>query len=347
MFIAETDIMQTNGTHRVAILSLVIVLIVTGCARQGVRDHMSVDGAKRRGVEETSHIVERGDTLALITQQYDTPFATLVAANNLAPPYHLRAGEVLRIPRGVAARLIWPSPQRPFMDVALKQPATVASLAEPDQATAREQDLSHVVGPGESLSGIAARYDLSMAELLTVNKLDPPYHVHPGQRLTIPPSEEGLLIRARQLNERRLQQTIAISPSPPLSPDGFLWPVNGHVVRTFDQNLTFGESGAINIAARVGTPVRATNHGIVAYAGKIMDRYGQMVVVRHAEGYVSLYAHNEKLHVKEGDAVKQGQVIATVGKTGRVAHGQLRFELRKGLEPIDPVGILATRFKDA
>lgn len=87
--------------------------------------------------------------------------------------------------------------------------------------------------------------------------------------------------------------------------------------------------------------VRATNNGVVAFAGEALQRYGRMIMVRHANGYLSLYAHNRELLVKEGDAVYGGQAIAEVGKSGDVAEGQLRFELRKRMQPIDPERVLA------
>jgi murein DD-endopeptidase MepM/ murein hydrolase activator NlpD len=198
-----------------------------------------------------------------------------------------------------------------------------------------------VVGPGESLSTIASKNDLTLAELVAVNAIEPPYHINPGQRLIIPASERELQQRARVVNEVRRQQAIDAAPSAPLSSDGFLWPVEGPLIRTFKENSAAGQSGAVNIDARVGTPVRATNNGIVAFVGEPLPRYGQMIVLRHAEGYVSLYAHTGVPLVEQGDSVSRGQVLTDVSSSGDVDEGQLRFELRKGLEPIDPVRVLA------
>ncbi len=130
-------------------------------------------------------------------------------------------------------------------------------------------------------------------------------------------------------------------PPPPLSADGFLWPIQGEVISTFEQNSAKGRSGGITIAARRGTPVLAADNGIVAYAGEALRGYGQMILLRHAEGYVTLYAHNDTLLVGEGEVVRRGQAIAEVGSSGDVIDTQLHFELRKGTEPIDPAKVLA------
>lgn len=335
------NVMQINKTCKHAALSVAILLMVSGC--NGHFGGTATDQSTSERGDAAYHTVEYGDTLNLITRQYNTPFATLVAANNIAPPYPIHVGQVLRIPLGDAARRIWPSPRRPLGTGYSEHLQPNTAPAQPPRHGA---GLRYVVGPGDNLARIAFRHDLSIAELVSANRIEPPYEIHPGQDLVIPPSEAAQLLRARHLNAIRTQQAIEAAPSPPLSSEGFLWPVDGAVIRTFQQNSRIGESGAINIAAHIGTPVRATNNGIVAFVGKVLDRYGQMIVVRHADDYVSLYAHNDDVHVEEGDAVHRGQVIADVGKSGDVGSsgdvkgGQLRFELRKGLQPIDPLHVL-------
>jgi murein DD-endopeptidase MepM/ murein hydrolase activator NlpD len=284
--------------------------------------------------------VQYGDTLSLLAQRYDVPLATLAGANDIPPPYQIRVGEILRIPYGTAAREIWPSPRRPRTTGSSLTPSAAWLPVQKPKPLAGQGDV-YIVGPGESLARIASRHRLPLPDLVSVNGIKPPYRIYPGQRLVIPPNEETLRAQALALNEARRQQAIVTAPSPPLSADGFLWPVEGAVIRDFSENSDTGQSGAVNIAARMGSPVRATNNGIVAFVGKALDRYGQMVVVRHADDYVSLYAHNQALHVHVGELVRRGQVIADVGDTGDVGEGQLRFELRKGMVPIDPQAILA------
>lgn len=346
MSMVVMDIMKPILRNRLSILSIAAVSIVSGCSGYGFFGQQTTEQSTIEQSEIAHYTVQYEDTLSVIAKRHDTPFATLIAANNIAPPYHIRVGDVLRIPLGVSARRIWPSPRRP-LGTSVQRPPSVSRPAPSESlrhvTLGQVEGVRYAVRPGDSLSEIASRHSLSVADLITVNAIPSPYQIHPGQDLIIPPSEETLQLKAHVLNEIRKQEAVEAAPSPPLSSDGFLWPVEGTVIRTFQQNNVVGQSGAINIAARIGTPVRATNNGIVAFVGKAFDRYGQMIVLRHADDYVSLYAHNDALHVEEGDTVRRGQVIADVGNSGDVADGQLRFEVRKGIQPIDPARILAGR----
>ncbi|MBM3542503.1 MAG: M23 family metallopeptidase, partial [Alphaproteobacteria bacterium] len=99
----------------------------------------------------------------------------------------------------------------------------------------------------------------------------------------------------------------------------------------------------INISAPRGTPVRAAEGGIVAYAGNELRGFGNLILVRHADGWVTAYAHTEDILVRRGERVERGQEIARVGRSGGVADPQLHFEIRKGGEPVDPIAHLAER----
>ncbi len=116
--------------------------------------------------------------------------------------------------------------------------------------------------------------------------------------------------------------------------DRFRWPLRGPIVKQFESGKTDG----IDIAAPVGEPVHAAADGVCIYAGDELKTYGKLVVIRHADGYVTAYADNSELDVKEGDAVRRGQIIAKSGVNGNVPH--LHFELRKDGKPIDPTRYL-------
>jgi murein DD-endopeptidase MepM/ murein hydrolase activator NlpD len=117
----------------------------------------------------------------------------------------------------------------------------------------------------------------------------------------------------------------------------FRWPARGRVIQGFSGK---GGNEGINIAVPEGTPVKAAEGGTVAYAGNELKGYGNLVLIRHPNGYVSAYAHNGALNVKRGDTIKRGQVVATAGQTGNVSSPQLHFELRKGSTPVDPTPYL-------
>jgi murein DD-endopeptidase MepM/ murein hydrolase activator NlpD len=121
-----------------------------------------------------------------------------------------------------------------------------------------------------------------------------------------------------------------------VSPE-FRWPARGRIIETFK----VGGNDGINIAVPEGTSVRAAESGVVAYAGDELKGYGNLVLIRHPNGFVSAYANNGELDVKRGDTVKRGQIIAKSGQTGNVNSPQLHFELRKGSTPVDPTNYLA------
>ncbi len=118
--------------------------------------------------------------------------------------------------------------------------------------------------------------------------------------------------------------------------DQFRWPAKGRVISGFGARGTGGANDGINIALPEGTPVRAADGGTVVHADDALKGYGKLVLIRHPNGYVSVYAHNGELNVKRGESVKRGQVIAKSGASGNVTAPQLHFEIRKGSTPVDP-----------
>jgi murein DD-endopeptidase MepM/ murein hydrolase activator NlpD len=122
----------------------------------------------------------------------------------------------------------------------------------------------------------------------------------------------------------------------PAAQDRFRWPIRGPILERFKS----GENDGIDILAAVGEWVHAAGDGVCIYAGDDIKTYGKLVVIRHANGYVTAYADNSELDVKEGDAIKRGQIIAKSGDTGDVASPRLHFELRKDGKPIDPTKYL-------
>jgi murein DD-endopeptidase MepM/ murein hydrolase activator NlpD len=122
----------------------------------------------------------------------------------------------------------------------------------------------------------------------------------------------------------------------------FRWPVTGHVIEAFGARPNGTTNDGINLAVPEGTPIKAAEDGVVAYAGNELKGYGNLVLVRHADNYVSAYANASELLVKRGDSVKRGQVIARAGQTGNVSSPQLHFEIRKGSTPVDPRKYLAS-----
>ena len=123
---------------------------------------------------------------------------------------------------------------------------------------------------------------------------------------------------------------------PPRSGSKFLWPVQGKVVAGFGAQGKGYHNDGINISAPRGAEVRAADNGVVAYAGNELRGFGNLLLIKHSGGWVTAYAHNDKLLVKRGQKVRRGQIISKVGSTGAVSRPQLHFELRKRNKAVDP-----------
>jgi murein DD-endopeptidase MepM/ murein hydrolase activator NlpD len=131
-------------------------------------------------------------------------------------------------------------------------------------------------------------------------------------------------------------------PAPVAGNASFAWPVNGDVISGFGTARNGERNDGINIATRMNAPIRAAASGTVNYADTL-NGYGNLVLIRHANGYVTAYAHAEKLLVARGDFVAKGQVIGYAGQTGDVSSPQVHFEIRNGTTPVDPRRLLVAK----
>lgn len=192
----------------------------------------------------------------------------------------------------------------------------------------------HVVTAGETLFRIGKAYGISYQELARVNGIKDAGQIRVGQRIFVPGATRPLPVETITPTEP--------APAAPILPepefDTFLWPVNGMI------NSGFGPRGSsfhdgVDIAALQGTPIVAIEGGEVIYSDQLRG-YGNMVILRHAGGIVSVYAHNEANLVREGQTVARGEVVAKVGSTGRVSGPHLHFEIRRNNVAEDPLRYL-------
>ena len=218
---------------------------------------------------------------------------------------------------------------------AAKKPRLTPEKPAPAGGTSAGE--GYTVRSVETLSGIAERLEVGLSELAKANGIKPPYRVYAGQQLRVPGS--GAAYRATVVdlgNAEPRTMRLATGKPPPLQGDDFLWPVNGKVIGKYGPIDQWRRRDGIDIAAPRGAPVLAAQDGIVAYAGSGIRGYGQMILLRHDQGYITTYAHNTSLLVEVGDVVRRGGVIARVGDSGDATQTMLHFELRKGRQPIDP-----------
>ena len=205
------------------------------------------------------------------------------------------------------------------------------------------------VRDGDTLYAIAWRYQLDYQTLAGWNNIRSPYVIHPGQELILVdpadlpsaqrPAGSADVAVAKTTHRTKTTKTNTNSPPGP-PPRIFLWPTEGKVVRKFQGSKS--KSQGIDIAGREGQPVHAAADGKVVYSGSGLTGYGRLVIVKHNDDYLSAYAHNSTLHVHEGDQVKAGQLIASMG-IAEQNQARLHFEVRKQGKPVDPLKYLPAR----
>lgn len=195
----------------------------------------------------------------------------------------------------------------------------------------------HEVRRGETFEDVARAYNVDLRSLALLNRMQPPYRVAAGDRIVLPAMARAMV------QSPAPAATPAATPAPASPPQltgsRFLMPVDGEIVARFGAQATGGRLDGIEIAAREGAQVFAAAEGEVVYAGNDLEAYGWLVLVRHAENYVTAYAFNRRALVREGDRVRAGQPIAELG--ARTGGGpRLMFQVRLGSQPVDPVPLL-------
>ncbi|WP_420145101.1 peptidoglycan DD-metalloendopeptidase family protein [Sphingobium sp.] len=286
--------------------------------------------ANARTVAASSYVVKSGDTLRGIGNRTGAGSEAIARANGLPPPYHVRVGQTLSIPAG----------------------------------------RYHLVAEGETGIAIAAAYGVAWRQIVEANGLEQPYILRRGQRLLLPGNAPA---RAPSSMEQRAAafrididdvltggqpaapengRTASASSTPKPLPSNvpaaqparlsgsFDWPVRGTILSRFGPGQSGAKNNGIDIAAPIGTPIRASADGVVAYAGDKVAVFGGLVLINHGSSWVSAYGHASRVDVVRGQKVTKGQVIGLVGDTGYASKPKLHFELRKDRVPVNPMGQL-------
>jgi len=226
-----------------------------------------------------------------------------------------------------------------------KYKAPLADLQQPPSL----KITNHIVARNETLYSIAWRYSLDVRDLAHTNAIYPPYRLRPGQRLNLdtrkqPPQKmkkapkiPPVAQRSRNEPVQTSSKVLTQSQKETLS---WHWPANGTILARFGAQQAL--SKGIDIAAEKGEPVFAAESGSVVYAGDGLRGYGNLLIIKHKQDFLSAYAHNQKLLVVEGDLVKAGQKIAEIGSSG-TDRNKLHFEIRRDGNPVDPLLYLPRR----
>jgi murein DD-endopeptidase MepM/ murein hydrolase activator NlpD len=310
--------------------------------------------------------VQQGDTLYGIARRYGVSVAALIEINGLAHGSSIKPGQQLVLPASGSAKIAADPP-------AGRAPATRAAIAPAAPAATAGWEGRYTLRSGQSLYSVARQHGVTLAELQRVNGITEPTRVRAGTVLSVPTKAEPAPVaesaapatsppstreaapaQPRILNAPQGQRTAALNDrstdaapapatpasaaqEPAASSSRFRWPARGRVIAPFGKRDDGTHNDGVNIALPQGTDIHAAEGGRVAYAGNELKGYGNLVLIRHDNGWVSAYAHADQILVKRDDVVKRGQVIAKAGKTGTVDQPQLHFELRQGAKPVDPL----------
>ncbi len=260
--------------------------------------------------------VSKGDTVYSISRRYNVPIRDIIEANGLTPPYTLYVGSSLRLP---IARY-------------------------------------HTVVRGDTMYSISKRYNVDITTLSRLNNLREPYTLSIGQKLALPASVSSSNYVATQTTQPKTTTSSAKTTTSNTSKAStytrhtaaaakttntfrstqFSWPVQGTIISNYGTIGKGRSNDGINIKAPLGTAVKAADSGKVAYAGNELKGFGNLILIQHNDGWITAYAHNNKLLVKKGQQVKRGEKIATVGSSGGVNTPQLHFEVRSGSKALNP-----------
>ena len=297
---------------------LVFMLLLSGCGLTSGNSLrlFNYDIGSIFGSTPGSVTVRKGDTLYSIARKYNVPIRKIIEQNNLQAPYTLYPGRKIGLPNAKF----------------------------------------HTVQKGDTLYNISKKYEVNLHSLSKANKVYAPYALNVGQRLAIPgsvysknspapvtASKSRWFSRKKSTYKKPAYKKRRWEPTPKVSKyrkSKFSWPVQGKVVSRYGVIGKGRHNDGINIAAKFGSPVKAADSGTVAYAGNELKGFGNLILIKHYDGWITAYAHTDRILVKKGQKIKRGEKIATVGSTGGIDSAQLHFEIRAGKKAMNPSAYL-------
>jgi len=330
--------LQKNAFRFIA--SLALISLLSGCA------------GLSKSWDTQAYTVNRGDTLYSIAWKYEKDFRQLAEWNDISAPYDIFPGQRLRMqPVNKDGTLSRKGRPQVMVDSATGESIgdAPAKSSEPLSAAKKVKRRSKqaTVQKNDTLYAIARREGFTHHQIARWNHIRPPYALKPGQKLRLSPPQAGsksvtqskkstVVVRPLVAN-KIVAKPISQKPKLPNRVDKWRWPSKGRIVKTFKSNDTARKG--IGIRGRLGQPVKASAAGTVVYSGNGLINYGNLIIIKHSHSYLSAYAYNKKLLVKEGDSVKPGQTIAKMGSPDS-SKAQLHFEIRRNGKPVNPLHYL-------
>lgn len=282
-------------------------MLLTGCAAGSGGADWGAFYHRLFGYSPETVKVQKGDTLYSIAKRYDMSISELIELNGIDSPNQLYVGQVLKT----------------------------------------SSSKYYIVKRGDTLASIARKYGTTYQDLAQKNNIKPPYALNVGQKIALTGQVKNAP-KSSSLSQKTASRSSAKSATKSKASSAgntyvstkraakFVWPVSGKVISSFGATGKGRKNDGINISAALGTSVKAGDNGVVAYAGNGLKGFGNLILIKHKDGYITAYAHNDKILVKKGQSVVKGEKIATVGKTGGVNTPQLHFEVRAGKKAVNP-----------
>ncbi len=228
----------------------------------------------------------------------------------------------------------------------------IAPIGSYKSKSTQKAPSSYTVKSGDTLYSISWRYGMDYKTVASINNIRAPYTIFVGQKLRFSGSYKPSKKVTTRTTSRAYSSKKATAPTKKTSTKTttptyaanrtltWKWPVYGNIISTYSESAA-GRKG-IDIAGKSGQSIKAAAAGKVVYSGNGLARYGNLIIIKHNDAYLSAYAHNKALLVKEGQNVQVGQKIATLGRTG-TQRNQLHFEIRRNGKPVDPMRFLPKR----
>ncbi len=315
--------------------------------------------------------VGKGETLSLLSRRYGVPVETIMGANDLSDG-RLHIGQELIIPGAKVEQAAEAAPAPSGETYKVQKGDTPHSIADklgvseralivrnklradslrigqvlivPDKEVAANdhEPQVHMVKTTTITAPVASAQGTSLAEEEDAQANAAKTKGKPDSKSKPANGEVAASPEVTGEGDKRIASNDQLPTPEPMSGNSFRWPVRGRVISEFGAKPDGGHNDGIDLAVPQGTSVMAAENGVVAYAGNELKGYGNLVLIRHANNWVSAYAHNEEILVKRGDKVRRGQVIAKAGATGTVSQPQVHFELRKGSRPVDPTKYMSS-----
>ena len=376
------NLFSDKSWFRVVLVSLIAMMSLAGCSstRKGYAPvwSSSIESEafkKHNEGKKSYYVVKPGDTLYSIGFMYKLDYRNLARWNNIVPPYKLEEGDRLRLYTYTPSERKKPNENRKVVTAVIEESGSSYKISkieqvalarlkrerdqkQPVQTVNREDNTEYTVSETERLAlkrlkeQERAKKDNQQAIQAEIKKREvalkvvvvdvPP--VKAVEKQVVKTHSSGKNRDSSQKLPRVERRSSQIKPTPEKPKEKVIksvwqWPISGDMIKNFSQTEKMG----IDIAAEAGQKVKASASGKIVYSGPSGNKYGKLLIIKHNDQYISAYAHNDKLFVKEGAVVNQGQVIAEVGEGIGQKKALLHFEIRKEGKSVNPLRYLPKR----